>query len=162
MTWRLALDWNEIEIGMRLRLEVQNQFSLPATDLGGDFGSVWEKVGSQWSECQNRFSPQPTDLSTDSGSVRKEVRGTTFFVWKSRGVDLPKVPDRRRPPADRPDMSDFGLLVKFCTFWDQNLFFNEISRWFCMALPGEAQFFPVKTSKFDEKSKNHLERLKNT
>ena len=38
-----------------------------------------------------------------------------------------------------PDMSKFRLLVKFCIFRVQNLFFEVISRSFCMVLRGEAQ-----------------------
>ena len=52
-----------------------------------------------------------------------------------------------------PDMSDFRLLVKFRTFRFQNLVFDEISRWFCMVLPGEAQkhvFVLPKNLKFDK------------
>ena len=46
-----------------------------------------------------------------------------------------------------PDMSDFRLLVEFHMFWVQNLFSDEIYRWFCMAFAGEAE----KTRYFDKK-----------
>ena len=38
-----------------------------------------------------------------------------------------------------PDMSEVRVLVQFRTFRIQNLVFNVISWWFCMALRGEAQ-----------------------
>ena len=38
-----------------------------------------------------------------------------------------------------PDMSEVRVLVQVRTFRLQNCFFDEVSQWFCMVLPGEAQ-----------------------
>ena len=48
-------------------------------------------------------------------------------------------------------MSEVRVFGKFRTFRVQNLFFDEISRWFCMVLHGEAQKHCCSATKFKNK-----------
>ena len=62
--------------------------------------------------------------------------------WKKNKEGKPALLTRICPPGlalEGPDMSKVRVLVQSYMFWVQNLFFEEISRWFCMVFRGEAQ-----------------------
>ena len=49
-----------------------------------------------------------------------------------------------------PDTSDFGLLVEFRTFRVQELYFDGISKWFCIIFASKITLFWPKTLIFDQ------------
>ena len=80
---------------------------------------VWSKYLSSWTG---------PDMSKSQLFRSGHVQITIFQIWTCPDHDF-----------SGPDMSKSRLLVEFSMFWIQFLGFEEISRWFCTALPGEAE-----------------------